>query len=295
MPPLFESLNITPFRPKPTVSRFNRWGQPLGRQWYLWLNRLHHHWRQRPAWLRDPLVIIAGLWGGCCLWNLGVALLIASGTGVAIAVYLAQLQRLHVTWRWQRFSSYIDAGIRAIQTGQKHCLQQWQRLWTTANRPLTLALLTGLGSILFLGSLGRILQATHSWILAMVVAAQTGAIAIMGAILWRQGRSHPPDQTTPQPPTPSLQAIDYTATQGTNPPTQWSPSLWGELASPHPPTRLIAIYRVMEWGQTCRTSGSSLPTATMHQLMTSLRLMLTHETHPALQQAIKEVLMVLQK
>ncbi|MGK7889680.1 MAG: hypothetical protein AB4042_10125 [Leptolyngbyaceae cyanobacterium] len=297
MPILLDPKPIT-VRPNTRPNIVARLLDRLGGQWYPLLCQWPSRWPPHPGWARHPLLLLGALWLACGLWNLTLAVVVALGGIVAIAVYLIQLNRFYVTWNWSCLLPHADPIAPVMWRWGRTLRQQWHCGWTSANRPLTLSLLSGLGSIVLLLGLGGIWQSTHSFGLMVIVGAQTGAIAMMGRILWQQRQSETHGRSTSPQRTNSQQSVNAPVSDSESTvhlSNHLSNTIWIELGSAHPPTRLMAIYRVTAWIKACQSSTvpSVQPAEQLdmfNKLTACLRLMLTYETHPTLRQAIQDAL-----
>lgn len=125
------------------------------------LKRLMHQTmattRATKGWILAGLGLLV-LWVWLWQWVLSVAV----GLSVMVGVYLAQQQRLKLSWRG------------------------WQRLWKRSNRDSTLAVLAG---ILALGSTYLAtavwMELDQHWLAASVVLEGFGILAILSLLLWQ--------------------------------------------------------------------------------------------------------------
>ena len=269
--------------------------------------------KQRLYRLRhQPIVIGGGIWLTLLAWNWNVAVAIAAGITTATVVYLIQLNRLHVTW-FQRFpQNKLEAYQKTLQQGITRLAQQWPKLWTPANRPLSIAIISGASIATVVSLILRLYQEMHSLSIALILGSQPLIIGIIGLLVWRQQHLTTPRLASHS----SLESIaDHPA-----PPTEIAYStdtIWAELTSTDTPTRLVAIYRAVDWAQAqfapstpdSRSSnkilvsvndsslnGPNTQTRRLEpsKLMACFRVMLSHETNPTVKQALRDALMVLQ-
>ncbi|NET09639.1 MAG: hypothetical protein F6K09_04330 [Merismopedia sp. SIO2A8] len=282
--------------------------------------QLRGWWHEKRQWLKDvlqhPLILGGTIWVALFLWNGAMAVAIASGTMVAVAVYLVQLNRLHVNWKlpfptqplsqtqsspqaryWNVYQDIRSASLHLFHFLRQDC---WPKLWTSANRPLSLSILTGGGTTILIGSVALVYHDTQSASLALVMGGQYLLIAGLGGCGWWQQRQ--------QSDSSSNSIASDRLNSNTGPHSQQRPdsldSLWADLASDHAPIRLIAIYRAVSWVQSRPSSSQPLPkqhfehqetTLNVNHLMACFRLMLIHERQPTVQHALREALMTLQE
>ncbi|MEB3356825.1 MAG: hypothetical protein VKK04_08870 [Synechococcales bacterium] len=196
------------------------------------------------------------------LWHGRLVGAIALGLGVAVTVYLAQINRLYISWLAHR--PWPD----------------WRRLWYPANRPLTIACLSGglVATGVYLAT-GFWSWLSFSWLALGLVLQGVGAMATLGLaglLFWRWQRdgNWPPSAGQPAP--------------AANPLTN--------LAAPDPMTRLLAIHQVLDWVQSpaeqrpAEKAAPALGSLSQGRLRDYFRLMLAHETEPIIQQALHSAL-----
>lgn len=228
----------------------------------LWLPVAGAKLSQRLTWrtgLGAGLILLA-TWHGRLLGA------IAIGLGVAVAVYLAQINRLHVSW-FSRLP-WLD----------------WRRLWRPANRPLTVACLSGglvaVGAYLVANLWSHI---SFSWVaLEMLLQGMgtLGTLGLAGALLWRWRRDLPPAVSGPTAPASSPAA---------------SANPVENLTAPDPVQRLLAIHQMLDWVQSSGTAHDgthpvALGSLSRGRLRAYFRLMLAHETEPIIRQTLQSAL-----
>lgn len=240
--------------------------------------------------LKQPLLWGGGLWLGFLVWNWPLAIAVASGVIGAIAVYLYQLRRLHVTWfdSWSETDFILSNQMvwhGKIQHVSARVLpqlsQRWSQCWRPGNRPLTLSLLAGGGLASVVATMTLIYRDLHSLNLVLAMGLQLCLVVVIGGALWWQSRAEA-DSTGDE-----RSVVD---------PLQTTDQLWVDLTSSEAAIRLIAIYRSVNWVQTLGNDTDAAAMAMdVTKLTTCFRVMLANETNPSVQQALRDGLMRLQK
>lgn len=258
--------------------------------------------------VKNPLVIGGGLWLSLWLWSWPLALAIASGTGVAIAVYLFQLDRLHVSW-FHRFSE-TDAVLGNQNVWQQRLeivgdqwgcttTRLWGQCWRPINRPLTLALLSGGFGASVVATVAFIYRDLHSLSLVLVTGLQLVMVGIIGVGFWQQSSSLSSQSAATSP---ANREVFSGAAQRLER-TDIIDQLWADLTSQETAIRLVAIYRAVNWVQSNQLSHDNeqraiAPNVAMgmdaQKLTACLRVMLSQESNPNVQQALRDSLMTLQ-
>ena len=206
---------------RPALKRLSPALQTAARRSACWLNR-------SKGWLLGGLGILL-LWALLWPWLLALAV----GLTVATGCYLAQ-------------------------QGQLRAWRGWQRLWSRANRSLSLSALAGLvatGSAYL--ALAIWIEAGRSWLAAGVILEGFGLLAILSLLVWRQCSKVAEAQPV-------------------------SPDCLHQLSAADPLQRLIAIRQLTQLAQ-----QANPPLAPAH-LSECLRLMLDRELEPAVCHALIE-------
>lgn len=258
--------------------------------------------------MRHPLLIGVGLWLSLWVWNWPLAVAIASGTGVAIAVYLYQLGRLHVSW----FNQFVemDAVVGDQSVWQERLARfghrvsnmitpLWSHCWQPINRPLTIALLSGSLLASVVAMVGWLYRDLHSLSLVCAMGLQLVMVGIIGYGVWRQtnGVSRSLGYWSERGGEQAVaEAIASTTSAST---ASTIDRLWADLTSPNTSVRLIAIYRSVNWVQSLSTHSAAmapgLKIGMNAQMLTAcFRVMMSHESNPNVQQALRDGLMTLQ-
>jgi hypothetical protein len=186
------------------------------------------------------------------LWNW--PLVVSGGIGLAmmLAVYLVQQGQ----WRLPTV--------------------EWHRFWSRSNRPLTLAVISGVvGGLSTYLSIAIWQEAGGSWMAKGMILEGLGILLILGLLVWQMVIKPLVDR-------PDLKTELH------------SSSLLTELANPDPLLRLIAIRRITQ-----QIAASAPPTVhqnsspdplTPAQIADCFRLMLNRETEPIVCRALVESL-----
>jgi hypothetical protein len=182
-------------------------------------------------------------------------------------------------WNWQLILAAIVglAGLVVTYLAQQRQLRlpaahHWQRLWTRANRPLTLSV--GLGSIAALSTYLTIAiwqESQGSWLGTGVILQGFGLLAVLG-LLSRSFWQQPVD-----PPTNDLSFHQ----------------LLNQLADDDPLKRLIAVRQLTEQMLAASAHASATLPLTPSHLAECFRLQLDRETEPVVRRALLEGLQLL--
>lgn len=247
--------------------------------------------------LNQPWVWGGGLWLCLLVWDWPLAVAIAVGSVGAIAVYLYQLRRLHVNWfdalsqsdsilsnqaQWQAKVQQVSERWRPQLTNL------WSKCWEPGNRPLTLSLLVGSILASIVATMALIYRDLHSFSLVLAMGLQLGLVVVFGWGLWWQSHMNAEGISDHESSSVgTIQTVDA---------VQTIDQLWVDLTSPDPAVRLIAIYRAVNWVQTPENQSDPALSRAMDatKLATCFRVMVTHESNPSVQQALRDGLMSLQ-
>jgi hypothetical protein len=205
----------------------------------------------------------------------------------ALAVLL-----LLLLWHWQLVVSGgmgLAAMLVVYLVGQgqwKLPTVEWQRLWSRSNRPLTLAVVTGLIACFGTYLTIAIWQETGgSWLAKGIILEGFGILAILSLMGWQM-------------------FIRQTADRHSTSPSTEANQLLAELTNADPVHRLIAIRRITQQvaanpaelsvapGKAEANLSPTFPLATAH-VAECFRLMLNRETEPIVCRALVESLQVL--
>lgn len=206
------------------------------------LKRLAHRVESSKGWLIGGAGLLLWLW----MWQWMLA--IGAGLAVTVGVYLIQQRRLKLSWRG------------------------WQRLWSRANRSLSLSVLAGvvaLGSTYLATAVW--LETDQHWLVTSILLEGLGILAIVSVLLWQLLHRQ-------------LQQQDQTGDRF----QQWL----SDLSHPDPLRRLIAIRQTTRLLLAASTSNSPLPMTSTH-LADCFRLMLDRETETVVCSALIESLQAL--
>ncbi len=177
------------------------------------------------------------------VWSWQFVLSIALGLAVLVWVYLARLG-------WWQLPKRVD----------------WRRLWSQANRSLTIASISGM---LMTGSsylaIGIWRETNRSWLATGVIVEGLLTLAVLGLLVW-QRLDRPVQQESDRLATPFL--------------ADWLT----DLADADPLKRLVAIRQLT---QAFQTEAAELPMTAAH-LADCFRLMLNRETEPLVCSALLE-------
>ena len=182
------------------------------------------------------------------VWSWQLVLSIALGLAVLVWVYLARLG-------WWQLPKRVD----------------WRRLWSQANRSLTIASISG---ILMMGSsylaIGIWRETNRSWLATGVIVEGLLILAVLVLLLW-QRFDRPVPLESDRLATPFL--------------ADW----FTDLADPDPLKRLVAIRQLTHafQKQAFQTQAAELPMTEAH-LADCFRLMLNRETEPLVCSALLE-------
>ena len=254
--------------------------------------------------IRQPLILAGGLWLGLLAWSWPVAVAIAVGTTTAIALYLYQLRRLHVSWfnrfaqsdsvfsnqqRWQAKLYQMSDRFRP------RIMQLWSQCWLQGNRPLTIALLSGGGLASIVATMALMYQDLHSKSLVVVMGLQLLTVVVIGAKVLKDMES---DAVALVPTTSANESKNVTEAIAPSPQTtiHTIDQLWSDLTAKDTSVRLIAIYRSVNWVRTLSSASDPTLSTAMDatKLTACFRVMLSHETNPSVQKALRDGLMSLQ-
>ena len=183
------------------------------------------------------------------IWSWQFVLSIALGLAVLIWVYLARLG-------WWQLPKRVD----------------WRRLWSQANRSLTIASISG---ILMTGSsylaIGIWRETNRSWLATGVIVEGLLTLAVLGLLLWQRFDR----------PVRLEEKGDRLTNRFANELT--------DLADPDPLKRLVAIRQLTHafQKQAFQTQAAELPMTAAH-LADCFRLMLNRETEPLVCSALLE-------
>ncbi|MGB3613205.1 MAG: hypothetical protein WBA10_05370 [Elainellaceae cyanobacterium] len=204
-----------------------------------WLAAVRHVGQQVNLALLSGIIGIVAL----LLINGPLVAIALLSVGIALAVYLHQIDRLYIRWL------------------------PWRRWWRPANRPLTLALLSLGGSFLAGVGLLQLWQRSPWPGLVTLVLAQT---IVMAIALLRRFATHSvvlpdtvPPRTVSQATMPPTTMPQTTKPQTTKPPpntaktsTLECDAILEALAAEHPVHQLIAIRRALRWASTTPDSAA---------------------------------------
>ena len=175
-------------------------------------------------------------------------------------------------WQWLLalgLGLMVTVGCYLVQQGQLKSWRGWQRLWSRANRALSLSALAGLvatgGSYL---ALAIWIESDRSWLASGLILQGLGLLAILSLLLWRQWR-----------PESSSQANTHF--------NSYADSYLNQLSDTDPLQRLIAVRQLT---QLVQRSNSLLPPIylTPAHLSECFRLMLDREIEPLVCNALIE-------
>ena len=236
----------------PHLNQFAHWLQDTSstvlasKQFSRWRNFL----QASQGWLLSAAVLLLLL-----IWSWQLVLSLGLGLAVLIWVYLAQQG-------WWQMPKPID----------------WRKLWSRANRSLTIASISGaiMAGSSFL-AIGIWRETNRSWLATGVIIEGLLTLAVLGLLIW--------------------QAIGLRFDRPAKREEKSStPQLFADLSDADPLKRLVAIRQLTHQFQTQQfdrsTSTAELP-MTAAQLADCFRLMLNRETEPLVCSALLEGLGVL--